>query len=90
MSAGAKHIAAVLQLTGDLSWQDRALCLQVDPDQFFPEKGAPVPKVKQVCAACPVRPECLDYALGNGEQHGIWGGLSTGERVRLLNPRSRS
>jgi WhiB family transcriptional regulator, redox-sensing transcriptional regulator len=67
----------------NLSWQERALCAQTDPDSFFPEKGGSTREAKRVCASCEVRAECLGYALDNDERFGIWGGLSERERRRL-------
>lgn len=64
-------------------WMDDALCAEVDPDVFFPEKGGSTRDAKKVCAACPVRAMCLDYALANKEYIGIWGGLSERERRQL-------
>lgn len=64
----------------EADWQERALCAQVDPEAFFPEKGASSREAKQVCASCEVRTECLESALANDERFGIWGGLSDGER----------
>ena len=64
-----------------LEWQDAALCAQVDPNEWFPEKGKSTRQAKQVCRGCPVRAECLDYALEHGELYGVWGGLSPEERV---------
>lgn len=66
-----------------MAWQDRALCAQADPDAWFPEKGMSAWWAKQVCRRCPVRTECLGYALTHGETQGIWGGLSYNERLRL-------
>lgn len=68
---------------GELSWQDRALCAQTDPEAFFPEKGGSTREAKRVCRTCEVRAECLDYALEHDERFGIWGGLSERERRRL-------
>jgi WhiB family redox-sensing transcriptional regulator len=59
----------------ELSWQERALCAQTDPEAFFP--------AKRVCLSCDVRSECLEYALAHDERFGIWGGLSERERRRL-------
>ncbi len=73
---------------GDRSWQIQANCLGVDPDLFFPERGASTREAKAVCRACVVRDECLEYALVNGEKFGIWGGLSERERRRLRRQRS--
>ena len=66
-----------------LSWQDQAVCAQTDPEAFFPEKGGSTREAKRVCRSCPVRAECLEYALANDERFGIWGGLSERERRRL-------
>lgn len=64
-------------------WKDRALCAETDPEAFFPEKGGSTREAKKVCISCDVRAECLDFALGNDERFGIWGGLSERERRRL-------
>jgi WhiB family redox-sensing transcriptional regulator len=72
------------------AWQDSALCAQTDPEAFFPEKGGSPREAKRVCAGCGVRTECLDNALDNGEQFGVWGGLSEDERRPLrARPRRR-
>jgi len=68
---------------GELSRQDRSLCAQTDPEAFFPEKGGSTREAKRVCLSCEVRAECLEYALGNDERFGIWGGLSERERRKL-------
>lgn len=65
------------------NWQDRALCAQTDPEAFFPEKGGSTREAKKICQRCPVRAECLEYALAHDERFGIWGGLSERERRRL-------
>lgn len=66
-----------------LTWQERALCAQTDPEAFFPEKGGSTREAKRVCLSCEVRVECLEYALSQDERFGIWGGLSERERRRL-------
>jgi WhiB family redox-sensing transcriptional regulator len=71
----------------DRAWQHRANCMGVDPDLFFPERGASTREAKAVCRGCVVREECLEYALANGEKFGIWGGLSERERRRLRRQR---
>src|SRR5439155_16769605 len=70
------------------SWQDEANCLGVDPDLFFPERGASTREAKEVCRGCVVRTECLEYALANGEKFGIWGGMSERERRRIRRARA--
>ena len=74
------HVIVRPEDAEDLGWQERALCAQTDPEIFFPEKGGGTRAAKRVCRACEVRAECLEYALENGERHGIWGGLSERER----------
>ena len=64
-------------------WHHQAACRGCDPDLFYPERGATVTAAKAICAACPVRGECLDYALEVGEHHGIWGGTSERQRKRI-------
>ena len=61
-------------------WTARAACRGVGADVFFTEPGEATRPAKAVCAECPVREECLDYALRNGERHGVWGGTSERER----------
>lgn len=62
---------------------DQAVCGQVDPDLFFPEKGGSVTAPKDICAVCPVRVQCLTWALAHDVRHGVWGGLSQRERTSL-------
>lgn len=64
-------------------WTIDALCSQVDPEIFFPDKGASTRPAKRVCSACPVRAECLQFAVDHHERFGIYGGLSERERRRL-------
>jgi WhiB family redox-sensing transcriptional regulator len=65
-------------------WTLDALCAQVlDDEIFFPPKGGSTREAKSICAQCPVKAECLAFALENGERFGIFGGLSERERRRL-------
>lgn len=68
-------------------YTDYANCRGVDPDLFFPERGASVREAKEVCRGCVVREDCLEFALTNGEKHGIWGGMSERERRRMRRQR---
>ena len=72
----------------ELSWQERSLCAQTDPEAFFPEKGGSTRDAKRVCEACTVKDACLEYAMANDERFGIWGGLSERERRRLRRARA--
>ena len=64
-------------------WQDRALCQETDPEEFFPEKGGSSRAAKRVCRSCEVQTECLEYALLHDIRFGIWGGTSERERRAL-------
>jgi hypothetical protein len=65
-------------------WVVDGLCGQVDPELFFPRPNADASDAKAVCRECPVRTQCLAYALENEERWGIWGGMTPAERKRLL------
>lgn len=70
-------------LLEETPWAEQAACRGIGhPDRFFPERGASSAEARAICAACPVRTDCLDYALRWRINHGIWGGLSARERER--------
>jgi WhiB family transcriptional regulator, redox-sensing transcriptional regulator len=54
-------------------WRDQAACSGMDVDLFYPERGATAPEAKRICRWCPVRIECLNYALRTDERYGVWG-----------------
>jgi WhiB family redox-sensing transcriptional regulator len=64
-------------------WRERAACCGTDLDVFYPERGQTAGPARQVCARCPVREPCLDYALSNQISSGIWGGMTERERRPL-------
>jgi WhiB family transcriptional regulator, redox-sensing transcriptional regulator len=65
-------------------WRHRAACRVEDPEIFFPEGITYLAEAaKRVCATCPVRDECLAWALAHGVTDGIWGGLDEDERRAL-------
>jgi WhiB family redox-sensing transcriptional regulator len=72
-------------MSGD--WRDRALCAETDPEAFFPDKGGSIALAKRTCFACEVRAECLAWALEHDEMHGVWGGLSYPQRLKLKHGR---
>ncbi len=70
------------------SWRRSAACRDVDPAVFFPVglTGTAIPKIadaKAICRGCPVRLVCLQYALANHHDDGVWGGYDEGERREL-------
>ena len=80
----------------DTTWRVAALCRCDDAAHFFapnhvehkPEKDFREAQARAICAQCPVRTLCLDYAVENGEPHGIWGGLNELQRARMRMRRS--
>jgi WhiB family transcriptional regulator, redox-sensing transcriptional regulator len=64
-------------------WRQQAACRGVDLDLFYPKRGESAGPARQVCAQCPVRQACLEYALSNRIASGIWGGLTERERRPL-------
>ena len=87
---------AVGARTLDDVWQLRAVCRGPDAVLFFPpshferkeEKEEREQRAKAICRICPVRRECLEYALRIREPHGIWGGLNEMERKAMLSVRA--
>jgi len=71
-----------------LEWRDRAACADTPKHLFFPAPGESLKPAKAICATCPVRAECLDYALSQPEMRGVWGGTSERQR-RGMNPSGR-
>jgi WhiB family redox-sensing transcriptional regulator len=77
-------------------WQFGAACRGEDSALFFApnyferrgQKDAREAKAKAICAVCPVRADCLDFALRVRETHGIWGGMNEQERRQLLRRRA--
>ena len=68
-------------------WMGRGKCRDMDPGLFFPSDGLGVQVAQRVCRDCPVKMPCLEYALDNKVDHGVWGGTSERERRRILRRR---
>jgi WhiB family redox-sensing transcriptional regulator len=75
--------------TGD-EWMALGRCRDVAPATFFPTSARGVAQARHVCEACSVAQECLEYALVNAIDHGMWGGKSERERRRLRRLRRSS
>jgi WhiB family redox-sensing transcriptional regulator len=71
----------------DTAWMARGSCVEEHPSFFFPSDGVGVTRARKVCANCQVRIDCLEYALENRIEHGVWGGASERERRRILKRR---
>jgi WhiB family transcriptional regulator, redox-sensing transcriptional regulator len=75
-------------LTGRAEWRSLSACRAEDPDLFFPAARTltifvQLARAKAICARCPVTDECLRYALGTGQEYGVWGGTSEEERKSM-------
>jgi WhiB family redox-sensing transcriptional regulator len=71
----------------DTEWMARGRCRDLDPAIFFPNDGVGVQAAQRICAECPAQLPCLEYALVNRVDHGVWGGASERQRRRLLRQR---
>ncbi|HEY7946114.1 MAG TPA: WhiB family transcriptional regulator [Acidimicrobiales bacterium] len=71
----------------DTDWMNQGKCKDIDPAVFFPSDGVGVQVAQRICAECPVKSPCLEYALASRIDHGVWGGASERERRRLLSRR---
>ena len=67
-------------------WTARAACRGVDTEIFFPTTSGEEAEALALCAECPVRTQCLEYALRSRETNGIWGGTTPEERRRIRRP----
>lgn len=68
---------------GRAKWLEQARCVG-QLELFYPAPGTRgARKAKAICAQCPVRAQCLEWAMESGERFGVWGGLSERERVVL-------
>lgn len=74
---------------GNGEWRKQAACANSDTSKFFPSKGKEaktqhvISAARLVCARCPVRSECLEFAVKNTVMYGIWGGLTREERKKV-------
>ncbi len=69
-----------------MSWQSLAACRGLDPDLFFLERSESVSEAKAVCWGCPVRRDCLAFAMADDSLAGIWG--ATTRKQRRLHRRA--
>ena len=76
------------------NWRAASACLDTDPDVFFPvavgtAAGKQVARALRICQGCPVRRDCLDFAMRSGEKDGIWGGTTPEQRIRARRANNR-
>jgi WhiB family redox-sensing transcriptional regulator len=88
----------MMDVAPDRSWQARGLCRGNHSHLFFPpstverkeERERREKKAKAICHVCPVKVDCLEFALEIREPYGIWGGLTETERRQVLARRAAS
>ena len=68
-------------------WMANGKCVDLDPSLFFPSDGKGVEVAKSICSTCDMKIPCLEYALRNRVDHGVWGGASERQRRRILRAR---
>jgi WhiB family redox-sensing transcriptional regulator len=62
-------------------WRAHSACGDADPELFFPiRSGSDISAAVAVCAACPVRAECHEWAEATQQVHGVWAGVDRGDR----------
>jgi WhiB family redox-sensing transcriptional regulator len=74
----------------DLKWMADALCRDHPEIDFHPVDSASAIAPIRICHQCPVEDDCLEYALATHQDHGVWGGVSERERIRIRRSRNRS
>lgn len=70
-------------------WRKEALCIDQPALLFFPESSQSNLQGKRICEMCPVRLECLEYAVSTYQEFGIWGGTVGKERGQIRKMMAR-
>lgn len=65
----------------DMSWQRRSACAASSVDFFDDETQE---AALALCGTCPVRGDCLQFALDSKQIHGVWGGATPNQIRRAL------
>jgi WhiB family redox-sensing transcriptional regulator len=78
-----------------MTWRDRAACLSLDYELFFPIGNTSpallqTEEAKAACGRCEVVESCLSWAMESGQDAGVWGGLSGDERRALKRRNARA
>jgi WhiB family transcriptional regulator, redox-sensing transcriptional regulator len=71
-----------------VSWMAKGSCGNLPADTFFPTDSIGVASAQRICKVCNVRELCLEYALTNHLVHGVWGGTSERQRLRMQRERT--
>jgi WhiB family transcriptional regulator, redox-sensing transcriptional regulator len=68
-------------------WVEQARCRESDPGQFFVRGSVQAKPAQRLCAECAVQQPCLEYALVNDIEFGVWGGMTERQRRALRRRR---
>jgi len=71
----------------NVQWMSKAKCKGREDINFFPDKGQVPTEARRFCADCPVKTQCIDYAVVNNISDGVWGGTTPRERRVLRRQR---
>lgn len=77
-------------VNNNFDWMDSAACAKSEEVFFETKKGRPpreTSAAQKICRSCPVKEDCLKFALDNRFAYGIWGGATPRMRARLLGMR---
>jgi WhiB family transcriptional regulator, redox-sensing transcriptional regulator len=83
MSPDDHDLPSLESLLARPTWQRRAACSEEPVETFVGDVGTTYGRARELCAGCPVRTECLAFALADADIVGYWGGTSTRERARM-------
>lgn len=79
-----------METSSETKWMAEGNCASKPPSMFFPSDGVGVERAKLVCEDCPVSSRCLEYAIENRIDHGVWGGTSERQRRRIIRARAEA
>jgi WhiB family redox-sensing transcriptional regulator len=71
-------------ITEERPWAVFAACKDHDPDTFFPVTPEAEHEAIRICQGCPVRLDCLEFALEARVRFGVWGGMTEKQRRALV------
>ncbi len=69
-------------------WMEKAKCKDRTDVKFFPDNGDNAFAARRFCSGCPVRVQCLEYALHHNLTDGVWGGTSPNQRKAIRRKRA--
>ena len=72
-----------------MPWRHEARCAEDDVNRawFHSTEGREIKHAKLICQGCPVKAQCLEYALTADDNWGVWGGLDDKQRRQLTRGR---